>query len=91
MEAIVGDGVERPREILIELGRQPDGIRVTIGDSGPGWSGAQLEELPLNTTKESGTGIGLYIIRTAAQNHHARLDFATSPLGGAEVSIIFPV
>jgi PAS domain S-box-containing protein len=91
MEAITGDGVERPHEILIELGRQTDGIRITIGDSGPGWSGAQLEELPLNTTKEGGTGIGLYIIRTTAQNHRARLDFSPSPLGGAEVSITFPV
>lgn len=91
IEAIAGNDMDRPREILIEITRDDDGIRVAIGDSGPGWSGAELEELPLNTTKEFGTGIGLYIVRTTARNHHARLAFNASLLGGAEVSICFPV
>ncbi|MGA1530292.1 MAG: PAS domain-containing sensor histidine kinase [Kiritimatiellia bacterium] len=90
VEAIVEDEEDRPREILVELQHVQESVRITIGDSGPGWSGAQLEELPLNTTKEGGTGIGLYIIRTTVHNHHAHLAFGESPLGGAEISITFP-
>ncbi len=91
VEAIVEDEEDRPREILVELQHVQESVRITIGDSGPGWSGAQLEELPLNTTKEGGTGIGLYIIRTTVHNHHAHLAFGESPLGGAEISITFPL
>jgi signal transduction histidine kinase len=90
IEAITEKDRDQPREILVELSRVGDDIRLAIGDSGPGWTGAEQEELPLRTTKESGTGIGLYIVRTTARNHGARRAFGTSPLGGAEVNLTFP-
>ena len=61
-----------------------------IGDSGPGWSGAELAKTPLSTTKKGGTGIGLYVVRTAMENHRGELAFGKSSLGGAEVKMIFP-
>jgi PAS domain S-box-containing protein len=90
IEAIAENDGDQPREILVELGHDLGEVRLVIGDSGPGWTGAEQEELPLSTTKESGTGIGLYIVRTTARNHRARLEFGTSPLGGAEVTLAFP-
>ena len=61
-----------------------------IDDSGPGWSGVEKDETPLNTTKPSGSGIGLYVVRTAMKNHHGTISFGQSPLGGAQVRLRFP-
>ncbi|MEX1044646.1 MAG: ATP-binding protein, partial [Chthoniobacterales bacterium] len=66
------------------------GVELVIDDSGPGWPAAGPAEVPLTTTKESGTGIGLYVVRTAVANHRGEIAFGRSPLGGAEVRLRFP-
>jgi len=78
------------REIAVELAMRGDDIELTIGDSGPGWTGAERSDMPLTSTKKGGTGIGLYVVRTAVQNHSGKIEFGRSPLGGAEVKIKFP-
>jgi PAS domain S-box-containing protein len=78
------------REILIELHETDCGAELVIGDSGPGWSGLPTVDTPLNTTKKGGTGIGLYVVRTAMENHRGEITFGPSPLGGAEVRLKFP-
>lgn len=89
VEAIDGASPAR-REILVELINHPDGPELVIGDSGPGWPPRGPAEIPLNTTKKSGTGIGLYVVRTTVQNHRGEIVFGRSPLGGAEVRLRFP-
>jgi signal transduction histidine kinase len=49
-----------------------------------------LAETPLTTTKKGGTGIGLYVARTAMENHRGKIIFGKSAIGGAEVTMIFP-
>jgi nitrogen fixation/metabolism regulation signal transduction histidine kinase len=78
------------REISVDLESSGTEVILTIGDSGPGWSGAELVETPLTTTKRSGTGVGLFVVRTAVENHGGRLEFGMSALGGAEVRMTFP-
>lgn len=78
------------REIVLELSAGGDTVELVIGDSGPGWSGAEDHQLPLTTTKKGGTGIGLYVVRTAMENHRGEIAFGRSPLGGAEVRLKFP-
>ena len=78
------------REIAVDLTADDKEVILTIGDSGPGWSGAEQAETPLTTTKKGGTGIGLYVARTAMENHRGKLIFGKSALGGAEVKMIFP-
>lgn len=90
IEAVAENPPDRPREIQIELKRHNRHVRLSIGDSGRGFAGVTPDELLLNTTKETGTGIGLYIVQTMAQNHHAELTFGQSCLGGAEVTLLFP-
>ncbi len=80
----------KKREILVELRAHGGAAELIIGDSGPGWPVAGPAETPLTTTKKSGTGIGLYVVRTALQNHRGEVAFARSPLGGAEVRLKFP-
>jgi PAS domain S-box-containing protein len=88
-EAIDESDAKR-REISVDLSGNKDEVILTIGDSGPGWSGAELAETPLTTTKKGGTGIGLYVARTAMENHRGRISFGKSALGGAEVKLTFP-
>jgi signal transduction histidine kinase len=78
------------REISVDLESRGTEVILTIGDSGPGWSGAERAETPLTTTKRGGTGVGLFVVRTAVENHGGRLEFGRSALGGAEVRMTFP-
>jgi len=90
---------------LQALAGRPDGrIRITCGwldverevfltitDNGPGMETAMLENLfqPFFTTKENGTGLGLYLARQIMDEHGGRI-IASSPAGsGASVSLRF--
>jgi nitrogen fixation/metabolism regulation signal transduction histidine kinase len=88
-EAII-EAEARSREITVELNLHAAAAELVIGDSGPGWPAAGPAEVPLTSTKKSGTGIGLYVVRTAMENHRGEITFGRSPLGGAEVRLRFP-
>jgi signal transduction histidine kinase len=88
-EAIDESAADR-REISVRLAQRKGQVEISIGDSVPGWSGAEQMDTPLTTTKKGGTGIGLYVVRTAMENHRGEIRFGTSVLGGAEVKMIFP-
>lgn len=85
----IAEAKPKKREINVRLTKQADAIELAIGDSGPGWPEDGPAEVPLTTTKKAGTGIGLYIVRTAMENHRGEIVFGRSPLGGAEVKLRF--
>jgi PAS domain S-box-containing protein len=89
-EAIVV-GSQPLRRISVGLRRGRRQVTLAIGDSGPGWSGAERRELPFSTTKPAGSGIGLYLVRTIAQHHAAVVGFHRSADKGAEIRLRFPV
>ena len=64
-------------------------MELVIGDSGPGWPGGSLEEMLLRSTKRDGSGIGLYVVKTALDNHRGEMVIGRSPLGGAEFRLKF--
>lgn len=66
-------------------------VFLTIADNGPGLEPAMLENLfqPFFTTKENGTGLGLYLARQIMDEHGGRVLVAASPEGGAMVSLRF--
>lgn len=66
-------------------------VFLTISDNGPGMESAMLENLfqPFFTTKENGTGLGLYLARQIMDEHGGRIVVSQSPEGGASVSLRF--
>jgi len=81
------------RVIRIEIKRSGGGIELTIEDSGPGIAPhlrAEIFEI-LTSSKPKGTGIGLYLARTAMTNHGGSIHHGESPLGGAQFQLRFPV
>ena len=77
-------------EIVVEQNARDGIIELVVGDSGPGWPGGTLDEMLLNTTKAGGAGIGLYVVKTAVDNHRGTITIGRSPLGGAEFRVTFP-
>lgn len=80
-----------PATIEVSLRRGKQSVVLAIGDNGPGWSGMEHESAPLSTTKASGSGLGLYVVRTVVcRNHRGKIAFQRSRLGGAELRLWFP-
>lgn len=86
----VADVAVGARRVAVGLVEAGDMVEFVVGDSGPGWSGAERAATPLTTTKPDGTGVGLFVVRTVIENHDGSVAFGTSPLGGAEVRCRLP-
>jgi signal transduction histidine kinase len=89
VESIVADGSPR-REVEVVVAEAAKAATVTVGDSGPGWNGGSLDDALVSSTKPQGTGVGLFVVRTAVENHGGSISVGRSPLGGAEFRIVLP-
>lgn len=83
----------RARRISVRtalLGRE---VRVDIADSGGGISPADIDRIfqPFFTTKSNGTGLGLSLSRTIAEDHNGRLWVSAGEDGGAVFHLQMPV
>ena len=70
-------------------GRQPPWVRIEVADTGPGIPAADCDRLfePFYTTKASGSGLGLSIVRATVQRHGGVLRVGNRPQGGAAFTI----
>jgi PAS domain S-box-containing protein len=81
------------RELLISTAiAEPDGVLVTVRDSGPGLAPASLERLfeAFYTTKPGGLGMGLSVCRSIIEAHSGRLWATANMPQGAVLQFTVP-
>jgi signal transduction histidine kinase len=76
--------------IGVSLNRQQEQWCLEVADNGPGLPAHALSDAPLNTSKGSGSGLGLFLVRTTMENHQGRVESSRSPQGGALLRLSFP-
>jgi two-component system, NtrC family, sensor histidine kinase PilS len=71
-------------------GSSPDRVRITIRDTGEGFSSRALQHLftPFFTTKGEGTGLGLAIVKRIVEGLQGTAAGRNHPDGGAEVTVL---
>jgi signal transduction histidine kinase len=81
----------RPRELLIQSAKQPDGVLIQVQDSGPGIDPGQADRIfePFFTDKPEGIGMGLSISRSIVESHGGRL-WAVAEAKGALFEFTLP-
>ncbi|MBS1817436.1 MAG: PAS domain-containing protein [Acidobacteria bacterium] len=101
-EAMNGDGAVRLRAALAEP--EPDAVAsdeeppapsvvVDVIDNGPGISPELTDRIfnPFFTTKTTGSGLGLPIVRKIVDAHDGRLDLSSEPGRGTRFRVTLPV
>lgn len=66
-------------------------VRLVISDDGRGMDRNMLDHLfqPFFTTKETGTGLGLYLARQIMNEHSGEINVRSGPGKGARVELVF--
>ncbi len=72
--------------------RESGGPFLELRDNGPGIPQKAQENLfePFFTTRNEGTGLGLYIARQLCEANHIRLEYLSQPTGGSCFRLSFP-
>lgn len=81
--------------VSVSLCKDSDGedmVRVTVTDNGCGMDPAVLERIgdPFVTTKDSGTGLGLFVARKVAEDHGGSISFHSEEGSGTTVVVTLP-
>ena len=81
-----------PDAITLEVQQDEDGVRLDIGDAGPGMTAEVLQQslLPFYSTKQSGSGLGLPLCREIVEAHGGRISLANRASGGLMASVWLP-
>lgn len=67
-------------------------VEISIKDNGIGIKEDKLEKIfvPYFTTKSTGTGLGLAMVKQIIENHKGKIDFSSTPGVGTTFNIILP-
>jgi len=80
-------------DVEVRFTTHDDGTtELDVLDRGPGFSGEALKNalMPLYTTKDSGSGMGLSLSQEIAEAHGGSIGVANRPDGGAWIRVILP-
>jgi signal transduction histidine kinase len=92
MEA-AAEGGAADRSVLVRTGRANGRVCVAVRDNGPGLRDgtAELVFEPFYTTKATGMGMGLAIVRSIVRAHDGTISAANVPTGGAAFELSLPL
>lgn len=84
---------DRTGKISINLKQKDTNVVVQITDNGVGIEPAKIGKIfvPYFTTKSTGTGLGLAMVRQIIENHRGTIDFDTEVGIGTTFEIVMPV
>lgn len=87
------EGMPVKRLSVRTAGVSPEGVRITVEDSGSGIDPANFDQIfkPLFTTKSQGMGIGLSICRSLVEAHGGRIGARSAPQRGAIFEVDLPL
>lgn len=80
-------------KIRIEVVSTADTLTISFKDEGEGIPDAVVEKIwdPFFTTKDTGTGLGLGIVKNIVESHRGNIRIGNKPEGGAQVTVALPV
>jgi signal transduction histidine kinase len=87
------DAIKENGFIIINLFKRKNRVVITIEDSGKGIAADNIKKIfnPYFSTKESGTGLGLFIAKEITKVHQGRILCKNSSNRGAKFTISLPV
>jgi signal transduction histidine kinase len=86
------EGSVGQRRLRLNLVVEARELVVEVSDSGPGFAFEPSDDTVLQSHKPGGSGLGLFVVRTALEHHHGQLSFGRCPrLGGACVRMRLPL
>jgi len=90
VQAIEGPGMVR---VAVFPKDEADDAVITVSDTGRGIPAEHLPNIfrPFYTTKGNGTGLGLSLARRIVEEHHGRIEVASSSGKGATFSVMLPL
>ncbi len=83
---------KKPVKVSVTVTRANNSIIITVIDNGPGMSKKEVRRAmePFYTTKQSGSGLGLFISRKIIEGMHGTLDIASDVNIGTTVTLTIP-
>lgn len=86
------DAIGREGTIELRLRRRGKRVLVSFGDDGRGMTPAEKRRIytPYFSTKPSGTGLGLFVVREIVRAHRGRITCVTRPGQGTRFTLSFP-
>ncbi|MGY8688862.1 MAG: sensor histidine kinase, partial [Verrucomicrobiales bacterium] len=87
MQAMSNEG-----QLLIHSDMDDYEVVLTFSDNGPGISAEAMAQVfdPYFTTKKSGTGLGLLIVRRVVREHGGEIELTSRPNEGTRVVVRLP-
>ena len=83
--------VESPR-ILVSVAEVGDNVKISVADNGIGITDDFTDKIfePKFTTKSSGMGLGLGMVKNIVETYNGHIDFTSQPGKGTVFTVIFP-
>ncbi len=89
--AYEGNGIKHASKVWLNISKRDDTLCFELTDDGPGFAShlntAQLASI--GTTKQQGTGLGLYTIQRLIMANGGQLSLENRPEGGARIGVRF--
>jgi signal transduction histidine kinase len=80
------------KRVTVTVITREDRAALVVDDEGPGFPAEQVERIlePFHTTRATGTGIGLAVVRRVVEACRGSIEIGASPSGGGRFVMVFP-